>query len=219
MEESKRRTRTGCLTCRARRVKCDETKPTCRRCEAANVECNGYEQKRHVNARRSKRSASVVGAPRVHAAGCVSDHQIAPAHPKFREDGLPLIGFPNIPNLAQRPHDRARDLLAYHQFMFRTLFTLFPPEHLHFWRESMCEAAWDTEYIYDAIMALGTVHRCCLMRSQSDEEDQNRSMDTQVIAAKAYTTALQKLSHDIEVAKKTMPLLIGTLVFFAYLEV
>ena len=34
-----RRTRTGCLTCRQRRVKCDETYPRCRRCSRANREC------------------------------------------------------------------------------------------------------------------------------------------------------------------------------------
>ncbi|KAJ6781157.1 hypothetical protein PWT90_07868 [Aphanocladium album] len=36
------KTRTGCLTCRARRVKCDEARPVCRRCITANRECRGY---------------------------------------------------------------------------------------------------------------------------------------------------------------------------------
>lgn len=34
-----RRTRTGCLTCRQRRVKCDETYPRCRRCVQSDREC------------------------------------------------------------------------------------------------------------------------------------------------------------------------------------
>ena len=34
--------RTGCSTCRARRVKCDEGKPGCRRCSDFGVECGGY---------------------------------------------------------------------------------------------------------------------------------------------------------------------------------
>ncbi|KAI9677763.1 MAG: hypothetical protein M1829_002535 [Trizodia sp. TS-e1964] len=34
-----RRTRSGCFTCRARRVKCDETQPTCERCRKGNREC------------------------------------------------------------------------------------------------------------------------------------------------------------------------------------
>ena len=34
--------RTGCTTCRKRRIKCDETKPVCGRCQAANFVCEGY---------------------------------------------------------------------------------------------------------------------------------------------------------------------------------
>ncbi|KAJ4158130.1 uncharacterized protein LMH87_008670 [Akanthomyces muscarius] len=35
------RTRTGCLTCRQRRIKCDERKPTCHRCFIGRRECSG----------------------------------------------------------------------------------------------------------------------------------------------------------------------------------
>ncbi|KAI9848873.1 MAG: hypothetical protein M1837_006389 [Sclerophora amabilis] len=34
-----RRTRSGCFTCRARRVKCDEKRPSCERCEKGDREC------------------------------------------------------------------------------------------------------------------------------------------------------------------------------------
>ena len=34
--------RTGCITCKARRVKCDETKPICVRCAASGRHCEGY---------------------------------------------------------------------------------------------------------------------------------------------------------------------------------
>ncbi|KAH8752365.1 hypothetical protein F5882DRAFT_339792, partial [Hyaloscypha sp. PMI_1271] len=34
--------RTGCGTCRLRRVKCDEGKPVCQRCIKFGVECDGY---------------------------------------------------------------------------------------------------------------------------------------------------------------------------------
>ncbi|OAQ68010.1 fungal transcriptional regulatory protein [Pochonia chlamydosporia 170] len=35
--------RTGCLTCRARRVKCDEGKPGCHRCVSTGRTCKGYQ--------------------------------------------------------------------------------------------------------------------------------------------------------------------------------
>ena len=34
--------RTGCRTCKRRKIKCDETKPNCNRCSVFGVECGGY---------------------------------------------------------------------------------------------------------------------------------------------------------------------------------
>ncbi|CAE6504180.1 unnamed protein product [Rhizoctonia solani] len=36
------RSSTGCLTCKCRRKKCDETKPKCLRCQKSGLECSGY---------------------------------------------------------------------------------------------------------------------------------------------------------------------------------
>jgi len=33
----------GCIVCKSRRVKCDETRPSCRRCFRAGMKCKGYE--------------------------------------------------------------------------------------------------------------------------------------------------------------------------------
>ncbi|RGP69152.1 transcriptional regulatory [Fusarium sporotrichioides] len=47
--EKPKRTRTnvkqskyGCFTCKARRIKCDEAKPACQRCQSSKRECQGY---------------------------------------------------------------------------------------------------------------------------------------------------------------------------------
>lgn len=42
-KEIKRRTKTGCLTCRKRRIKCDEGHPTCKNCQKSKRECLGYD--------------------------------------------------------------------------------------------------------------------------------------------------------------------------------
>ncbi|KAL3434132.1 fungal-specific transcription factor domain-containing protein [Aspergillus tetrazonus] len=36
------KSRNGCVTCKAKRLKCDESKPTCLQCKKRNVECGGY---------------------------------------------------------------------------------------------------------------------------------------------------------------------------------
>ncbi|OIW31765.1 hypothetical protein CONLIGDRAFT_660025 [Coniochaeta ligniaria NRRL 30616] len=41
----RKRTKTGCLTCRRRRIKCDEGKPTCTNCIKSKRLCEGYNQR------------------------------------------------------------------------------------------------------------------------------------------------------------------------------
>lgn len=46
-ETAQRRTRSfgGCPTCRTRRIKCDETRPSCTACLTAGLSCQGYRAK------------------------------------------------------------------------------------------------------------------------------------------------------------------------------
>src|ERR1700761_5463766 len=39
---SRKRTKTGCLTCRKRRIKCGEERPVCRNCIKSKRNCEGY---------------------------------------------------------------------------------------------------------------------------------------------------------------------------------
>src|ERR1700712_3835315 len=39
---SRIKSNTGCLSCKARKVKCDEDKPVCRRCLSTGRKCDGY---------------------------------------------------------------------------------------------------------------------------------------------------------------------------------
>ncbi|GAB7363673.1 hypothetical protein MBLNU230_g4243t1 [Neophaeotheca triangularis] len=42
---SRKRTKTGCLTCRRRRIKCGEERPVCRNCIKSKRHCEGYNQR------------------------------------------------------------------------------------------------------------------------------------------------------------------------------
>ncbi|KAH8813018.1 hypothetical protein F5884DRAFT_320710 [Xylogone sp. PMI_703] len=230
-----KRRRTGCITCRARRIKCDEGKPTCERCEAANIECLGYEEKRRIDVRqpppRRNNSNNGITTTNNHhenpspasSTSSTNGQGVNPnliPVPRFRPDGLPLIAYPINPHPSQVPHARSRYLLAYHQYLFRTLSVLFCPEHWHFWRERVCEQAWETEsqYVFDAVMAVGGMHRAILMMSMHSDNDRNRGEDWQVIAVQSYTKALEELAEKLDEAKQSMDLLVGVLLLFAYFE-
>ncbi|KAI4955257.1 hypothetical protein J4E91_001115 [Alternaria rosae] len=58
----------GCSTCRRRRIKCDETHPTCQRCEKAGLKCDGpqsivFVQGKIVTSRRSQKLKSKAANP------------------------------------------------------------------------------------------------------------------------------------------------------------
>ncbi|KAK5114894.1 hypothetical protein LTR62_002053 [Meristemomyces frigidus] len=56
---SKPKVRTGCTTCKIRKVKCDETKPSCDRCTTTGRKCDGYSTAPRKNARRSPNQADL----------------------------------------------------------------------------------------------------------------------------------------------------------------
>ncbi|KAJ5527800.1 hypothetical protein N7513_011959 [Penicillium frequentans] len=60
----------GCKTCRKRRVKCDERKPTCDRCHRAGKECEGYV--RYIEFRDETARVARKQAPAQNATGQVS---------------------------------------------------------------------------------------------------------------------------------------------------
>ncbi|KAF1735800.1 putative transcriptional regulatory protein [Beauveria bassiana] len=60
------KTRTGCITCRIRRVKCDEAKPMCNRCMTSGRMCDGYKSPPQKPSKQTASTASEsVPEPRV----------------------------------------------------------------------------------------------------------------------------------------------------------
>ncbi|KAK4184343.1 hypothetical protein QBC35DRAFT_506104 [Podospora australis] len=59
---------TGCLRCRQRKVKCDETKPGCRRCSIYGKPCTGYTDQFHFRHTRVKSESAAPPSPPVRQA-------------------------------------------------------------------------------------------------------------------------------------------------------
>lgn len=220
MRDKKRRARTGCLTCRARRVKCDEKKPQCRRCFTANIECAGYEQRRVVVplSNSHEDSSTPIGSlpPDSGPSNSIfvndADFQLSPGRNS-------LVSFPSNPRPSQNPGFGARHVLGYHQALLRTVPLLFPKNHLHFWRDELFQEAWGHEYLYLTLVALGNIHRAALLGASRDERDKAAGLDMKITAVQLYIQALKDIESHLEEAKETPVLLVASLCLMAYFEV
>lgn len=113
--ESADRDTAGCITCKAKRLKCDETKPTCQQCARRSVTCGGYKKDFKWRPFEEANFTGTKPPPAKQRKGAVMivdgdetrhDANIAQEHPR------PLNG----PNLAQRaaPH-QPRNARRQHQ--------------------------------------------------------------------------------------------------------
>jgi len=94
------RSKTGCLTCRIKKIKCDETKPNCMRCTHGSRDCSWPEG---VPARKKSvaRRDDVDGRPSTAGSSGMSEASTPPARehtpPRRNEVDLSLLPLPSRP--------------------------------------------------------------------------------------------------------------------------
>ncbi|KAM5364280.1 hypothetical protein ACJZ2D_011589 [Fusarium nematophilum] len=131
-----RKAGTGCITCRIRRVKCDEAKPSCQRCLSSKRQCDGYLPEDSTVTRRqlaeAARQLSVVG-PISHA---ITQYP--------RHGGR----SPSPPNLSL--FDVFRNLTA------PSTASFIPSQ---FWTRELLQLAHTEPAVWHATLALGALHQ------------------------------------------------------------
>lgn len=117
-EKQRTRTLTGCYTCRERKLKCDDTRPACRRCIALGVECQGYEVKLSWLAYNQDRPrAKETDAESDRTRSSTKGKKNSPSEPALRRrplfSGRPQISFSLFPlvtdDMAHRPRKVQHD--------------------------------------------------------------------------------------------------------------
>ncbi|KAK3378736.1 fungal-specific transcription factor domain-containing protein [Lasiosphaeria ovina] len=61
--KNKQKSRSGCRTCKLRRLRCDEAKPGCRNCAQKGLECPGYQQRLQWSTKHERPSAATTSGP------------------------------------------------------------------------------------------------------------------------------------------------------------
>ena len=128
-----KRAKTGCFSCRKRRVKCDEAKPECQRCKAANVHCEGYPAKKVLSVNGSEKMLE----------RRLSSYSEGPLD--VGNDALLNAGNVALP--------------FYHQFITQTVYAISGGTRQKFWREDVARMAWSTDYVYHAMISLAAMHK------------------------------------------------------------
>lgn len=188
-----RRVRTGCITCRKRRVKCDETRPVCTRCRSANFECEGYPPPRR--APQPPTSSPKLTPPPVEDEGS-SFGELSFRHTNWRQDQLPL----------------------YHHFVTSTVVRLFRTDHVQFWRDQVAQMSYGLDVVYEALLAIGAMHRSNLLFCR--QENRQEAAKSKMLGLRAYGETLKLLSSHLgqtSIAEVSAVLIV--LMLLAYFEV
>ncbi|KAH7077908.1 hypothetical protein BKA63DRAFT_274237 [Paraphoma chrysanthemicola] len=138
-KQYKLRVKTGCETCRIRKVKCDETKPACLRCTRTGRKCDGYTHlskvKRgdHATA-ASYRNSSFLVVPQI-------------------TTGLTLQ---SSPSRSLSPNPQENRSFAYFQTRTLPMWTEFFDSEL--WSRTVLQLSHSEPAIKHGILALSTMH-------------------------------------------------------------
>ncbi|PVH91398.1 hypothetical protein DM02DRAFT_344028 [Periconia macrospinosa] len=129
----RRRVKTGCITCRIRKVRCDERKPTCHRCSSTGRKCDGYLSVTQPSTDSPDRPAVVEQAQKYHSA--IS-----------KQPGIPL------------PKKSDQELRSFRFFLEITVPEIANVFDIDFWLTEIPRTCHIDPAIWHATVSLGAVH-------------------------------------------------------------
>ncbi|KAK4136022.1 hypothetical protein BT67DRAFT_440154 [Trichocladium antarcticum] len=133
-----KKSRTGCSTCKARKIKCDERHPACLNCISHGVECPFL------------KGVADTAAARHPPARTKSQSPISPASTAASSPG---------PNLAAPEELPLLQLELLHNFTTKTYTTLTAdPSLWDFWRDDVVQLGLSCDYIMRAVLAISALH-------------------------------------------------------------
>jgi hypothetical protein len=88
---------------------------------------------------------------------------------------------------------RQERLPLYHHFVTTSVLRLFRHDHVNFWRDEVAQMSYGVDIVYEALLAIGAVHRASLLACQYENfEEASR---VKVLGFQAYGNALRLLPH------------------------
>ncbi|OBR04880.1 C6 zinc finger protein [Colletotrichum higginsianum IMI 349063] len=161
---SKPKVRSGCLTCKIRRVKCDERKPTCARCEKADVECDGYIKEAVDPKRTAEQEHLILAAQKASSRhllprpdGAASRGRPAPAPAALLSSNPPFIRV-----------DQS-DVPYYDLFRYQLIKDLGGSCQADFWSRIVLNESTRDPCIRESILAIGAISQTIFFDAESSK--------------------------------------------------
>lgn len=182
-----RKSRRGCLTCKKRKVKCDEAKPICGRCAAGGHTCQGYTDPFISNDTRAVARAS--RSPSTHSSVSSS--------------------FPPSRSISPLPLDPV-NLRAFHYFSAELSPVLGAPLGKAFWETSVLRVSQSEPAVQQALTALSALYE------HAQQSDQLASSPRSSLATRQYNKALATTAQRVAQGDGDLVALITCILFLCF---
>ncbi|KAH7184779.1 uncharacterized protein B0J16DRAFT_340450 [Fusarium flagelliforme] len=162
------RRRTGCQTCRKRRIKCDETRPSCTKCVQAGWKCDGYPSEIAVQVKLSSRSVSL------------------------QPSAKPLLSIKSYSIPFKVPGSQ-RDRQLLHYFCVQGSSDISGFIASDFWSRVVLQESHQDSAVRQALVAMSSLHLDYV--TSDSAEGQTASVETLTHYGKAIRTIRKRLSQ------------------------
>ncbi|TVY73294.1 Sterol uptake control protein [Lachnellula suecica] len=146
---SHRKVRTGCRTCKRRKIKCDEGRPSCWNCIKHSVTCDFLPS-----------SSSSGGTPKSQGYATTPSPQTNPSF--VRETGVwaaPGIGLPYGSESGELPELNIHDLELLHHFTVSTALSMTADTVVRtLWRTKIPQIAFQHRFLMRGMLAISALH-------------------------------------------------------------
>ncbi|KAE9366095.1 hypothetical protein N431DRAFT_386210 [Stipitochalara longipes BDJ] len=174
------KTKTGCTTCKIRRLKCDETKPECLRCLKFEGRCDGY-----LTAKENSSSSSNASAPR---------RRLVPISQK---DGTNIIrSFENCVKF--RNENEHLSFLAFQGIVRGASCPYYATSNLSLW-DIILQGCHKDDFIRDAVIAVGALISC---ERKLVKDANNRLIREPIGYTSRYQFALKQYGRAVKKMRK-----------------
>ncbi|ATZ47193.1 hypothetical protein BCIN_02g04970 [Botrytis cinerea B05.10] len=195
--------RSGCVTCKRRRIKCDERKPECNRCQVFGVACEGYGVRISINRRKPDPKPLL---PRTDEVSPISLSPQSSHSQQLSPHSSPSMRLPFRDESEER---------YFRTYLTKTSISVTWSRSRVFssslWDRIIMQAAHDESYLREMLVAIGSFaeSKDVQSRGYADEAVQMR-----VFAVKRYGLALRSMSvglSKLETSEGPRKALIGCL--------